>query len=52
MNHLPMAKLHCKFHSLYIDDELFCKYHMHNTYNKLIKFVGIFYKLGYALNCP
>jgi len=43
---VPVVKLHnCKYLGLYIDDKLKWKLHIDYIYSKLIKFVGIFYKI-------
>jgi len=46
LNGFPIAKLHsCRYLGLHIDDELTWKSHIDVIYTKLVKFIGIFYKL-------
>jgi len=46
LNGFPIAKLHsCRYLGLHIDDELTWKSHIDVVYTKLVKFIGIFYKL-------
>jgi len=46
LNATPIAEVtNCQYLGLYIDDKLNWTYHIDYIYNKLLKFVGIFYKL-------
>jgi len=46
LNGTPITKVtNCRYLGLYIDSNLNWTYHIDYIYNKLLKFVGIFYKL-------
>jgi len=46
MNGVEISRVKsCKYLGVYIDDKLKCDVHIQHVYSKLIKFVGMFYKL-------
>jgi len=53
MNGIEISRVKsCKYLGVYIDDELKFGVHIQHVYRKLIKFVGMFYKLAQRLpNC-